>query len=161
MKQPRHGILSTTPKVTARQSSIHVTAITVPLQPTASIQDSLEEVSGQVSEQVSEYNSQWPNLIRDDGDKFIANVFVFGAFADKNSGIVYHDLTGSFPFMLLDGSICFFVLYHYELNCILASPIAGWMTRLSLLRMKRGSRSWSQQELSQNLTLWIIKQRNT
>ncbi len=81
--------------------------------------------SGQVSEQVSEYNSQWPNLIRDNGDKSIANVFVFGAFADKNSTILYHDLTGSFPFMLLDGSICFFVLYHYELNCILASPIVG------------------------------------
>jgi hypothetical protein len=52
-------------------------------------------------------------------------VFAFGAFVDKNSGIVYHDLTGSFPFMLLDGSICFFVLYHYKLNCILAPPIAG------------------------------------
>jgi len=52
-------------------------------------------------------------------------VFVFGAFADKNNGIVYHDLTGSFPFMSLDGSICFFILYHYELNSILATPIAG------------------------------------
>jgi hypothetical protein len=125
MKQPRHGIHSTTPKATARQSSIHVPTITVPLQPTASIQDGSEQVSGQVSEQVSEYNSQRPNLIREDGDKSIANVFVFGAFADKNSGIIYHDLTGSFPFMLLGGSICFFVLYHYKLNCILASPIAG------------------------------------
>ncbi len=55
----------------------------------------------------------------------MSNVFVFGAFANKNSGFVYHDLTGSFPFMLLDGSVCFFVLYHCELNCILASPIAG------------------------------------
>jgi hypothetical protein len=82
-------------------------------------------VSGQVSEQVSEYNSQQPNPIRDDGDKFIANVFVLGAFADKNCGIVYHDLTESFPFMSLDGSICFFVMYHYESNCILASPIVG------------------------------------
>ncbi len=44
---------------------------------------------------------------------------------DKNSGIVYHDLTGSFPFMLLDKGLCLFVLYHYKLNCILASPIAG------------------------------------
>ncbi len=125
MKQPRHGIHSTTPKVAARQSSIHVPAITVPLQPTASIQDGLEQVSGQFSEQGSEYNSQWPNLLRDDGDESIANVFMFGAFADKNSGIVYHDLTGSFPFMLLDGSICFFVMYHYKSNCILASPIVG------------------------------------
>jgi hypothetical protein len=126
MKQLRHGIHSTTPKATTRQSSIYVPAITVPLQPTASIRDGLEQVSGQVSEQVTEYNSQRPNLIRDDGDKSIANVFVFGVFADKNSGIIYHDLTGSFPFMSLDGSICFFIMYHNESNCILASPIAGF-----------------------------------
>jgi hypothetical protein len=125
MKQPRHGICSTTPKATARQSSIHVPAITVPLQPTASIRDGLEQVSGQVSEQVSEYKSQRPNLKRDDGDESIAHVFVFRAFADKNSRIIYHDLTGPFPFMSLDGSACFFVMYHYKLNCILASPIVG------------------------------------
>jgi hypothetical protein len=27
--------------------------------------------------------------------------------------------------MSLDGSVCFFILYHYKSNCILASPIAG------------------------------------
>ena len=27
--------------------------------------------------------------------------------------------------MSLDGSVCFFVLYHYESNCFLAMPIAG------------------------------------
>jgi hypothetical protein len=85
MKWPGHGIRSITPKATARQSSIHVPAITVPLQPAASIQDGSEQVSGQVSEQVSEYNSQRPNLIGDDGDKSIANVFVFGAFVDKTA----------------------------------------------------------------------------
>ncbi len=82
-------------------------------------------MSGHVSEQVSEYNSQRPNLIRDNGDEAITNVFVFGALADKNSSIIYHDLTGSFPFMLLEGSVCFLVMYHYKLNSILASPIAG------------------------------------
>ena len=51
--------------------------------------------------------------------------FVFGAYADKYNGIMYHDLTGSFPFMSLDGSVCFFILYHYESNSILATPIAG------------------------------------
>ncbi len=40
-----------------------------------------------------------PNLIGDNDDESIANVFCFGAFTNKNSGIVYHDLTGSFPFM--------------------------------------------------------------
>jgi hypothetical protein len=66
-----------------------------------------------------------PNVIADDGDESIANIFCFGAFAIKNSGIVYHDLTGLFPFMSFDGSVCFFVLYHYESNAILAIPIAG------------------------------------
>jgi hypothetical protein len=64
------------------------------------------------------------NLIADkESTRSIANVFAYGAFADKRSGVVYHDLTGSFPFMLLDGSVCFFVLYHYESNSILAEPI--------------------------------------
>jgi hypothetical protein len=61
----------------------------------------------------------------DDDDATIANIFCFGAFADKTSGTFYNDLTGSFPFVLLEGSSCFFVLYHYESNCILASPIKG------------------------------------
>jgi hypothetical protein len=52
-------------------------------------------------------------------------VFCFGAFAKKNSNIMYHDLTGSFPFMLYNGSVCFFILYHYESNAILGTPIAG------------------------------------
>jgi hypothetical protein len=66
-----------------------------------------------------------PNVITDDGDESIANIFCFGAFADNTSGIVYHDLTGSFPFMSFDGSVCFFVLYHYKSNAILATPITG------------------------------------
>jgi hypothetical protein len=66
-----------------------------------------------------------PNVIADDGNESIANIFCFGAFANKNRGILYHDLTGLFPFMSFDGSICFFVLYNYESNAILATPIAG------------------------------------
>ncbi len=58
----------------------------------------------------------------DDKDKSIANIFCFGAFADRNSGIDYQDLTGLFPFMSFDGSV-FFVLYRYESNAILAKPI--------------------------------------
>jgi hypothetical protein len=66
-----------------------------------------------------------PHVVADEGDESIANIFCFGAFADKNSGIVYHDLIGSFPFMSFNGSVCFFVLYHNESNTILATPIAG------------------------------------
>jgi hypothetical protein len=66
-----------------------------------------------------------PTLIGSDGNESIANIFCFGTFADKNSGIVYHDLTGPFSFMSYDGSVCFFILYHYESNSILATPISG------------------------------------
>ncbi len=66
-----------------------------------------------------------PNLIMMDEDNVtIATIFCFGAFADKTSGIIYHDLTGLFPFISRDSSVCFFILYHYELNCILATPIS-------------------------------------
>jgi hypothetical protein len=75
---------------------------------------------------VQEDSVQQPNLIRmDNDDAIISNIFCFGAFANTTSGIVYNNLTGSFPFMLLEGSVCFFVLYHYESNCILASLIKG------------------------------------
>jgi hypothetical protein len=30
------------------------------------------------------------------------------AYTDKVSVVVYNDLTGNFPFMLIDGSVCFF-----------------------------------------------------
>ncbi len=60
-----------------------------------------------------------------DDKESIVNVFCFGAFADKNNGVVYNHLTGSFPFILLDGSFCFLVVYHYEANAILAKPISA------------------------------------
>jgi hypothetical protein len=57
--------------------------------------------------------------------KLIANIFCFVAFANKNSGIVYHNLTRSFPFVSFNSSVCFFVIYHYESNTILIIPILG------------------------------------
>jgi hypothetical protein len=84
------------------------------------------------------------NLIPD--NKLIANVFCFGAFADKINGVVYNDLTGSFPFMSIDGSVCFFVLYHYETNAILVKPIANVD---NLKHIKRYSRHWKQRDTHQ------------
>jgi hypothetical protein len=75
----------------------------------------------------------------DDSEGSIANVFVFGAFADKNNDFVYHDLTGSFPFMSLDGSVCFFILYHYQSNSILATPIVGLDDKSIFEAYKQGS----------------------
>jgi hypothetical protein len=51
--------------------------------------------------------------------------FVLEHLQTKNSGIVFHNLTGNFPFMSYDGSVCFFILYHYESNAILGTAIAG------------------------------------
>ena len=66
-----------------------------------------------------------PTLISENDNHSIANIFCFGAFADRHSSVVYHNLTGLFPFMSFGGSVCFFALYHYESNTILATPIAG------------------------------------
>ena len=38
---------------------------------------------------------------------------------------MYNDLTGNFPFMSNDGSVCFFVMYHYKMNAILVKAIAN------------------------------------
>ena len=58
-------------------------------------------------------------------DEKIANVLCFGAFANKNTDIVYNDMTRNFLFMSLDGSVCYLILYHYKTNSISATPIAS------------------------------------
>ncbi len=54
------------------------------------------------------------------------NVSCVAAFADKQTGILYNDLTGTFPFISLDGNVCFLIIYHYKTNTILALPNAGF-----------------------------------
>ena len=46
-------------------------------------------------------------------------------YIPDDSGVVYNDLTGKFPFMSIDGSVCFFVLYHNKTNAILVKPIVN------------------------------------
>ncbi len=100
MKQPCHSIQST---------RHHTAPVAQPLPPVLPHFDNIPVYPGPA------YGTQpWPNVIADDAGKSIANIFCFGAFADRNSGIVYQDLTGLFPFMSFNGSVCFFVLYHYE-----------------------------------------------
>ncbi len=52
--------------------------------------------------------------------------FFAAAFANKQTGTLYNDLTRAFPFMSLEGNICFLIEYHYETNAILALPIKGF-----------------------------------
>ncbi len=115
MKRPRQGIRSTRPKINKKA------AVDSPPGPVA---QPLPPVLPLFDNEPLQHLTQ-PTVIVDDDDASGANIFCFGAFADRTSGIVYHDLTGSFPFMSYDGSVCFFVLYHYESNAILATPIAG------------------------------------
>jgi hypothetical protein len=65
------------------------------------------------------------HLIQELDNNSIANLFCFRVFVDKLSGVVDNKCTGGFPYMSLDGNICFFVVYHYKANTILITPIAG------------------------------------
>ncbi len=50
-------------------------------------------------------------------------MFFLGTFVDKISGVIYNNLTGNFPFMSINGSVYFFVMYHYKTNAILVKAI--------------------------------------
>jgi hypothetical protein len=121
MKCPCHGIWITIPRAQNTPTPI------VPVIMFPAIPQSIHNKETTVpNKPLQIHNENGPHQIRnEDGDESIANVFGFGAFADKNSGIVYHNLTGLFPFMSLVGSVCFFVMYHYESNCILTKPSTG------------------------------------
>jgi hypothetical protein len=115
MKQPRKGIHSTTPKPPCIGLSIPIPDAIMP---------GLIEPPQYNNNDISDVNPPY-HVVNNIDDPSIANVFCFGAFSDKISGVVYNDRTGEFPFMPLDGNVCFFVMYHYKTNAILATPIPG------------------------------------
>ena len=82
----------------------------------------------------------------------------FSAFADKNTGVVYNDCTGNFPFMLLDGNVCFFVVYHYEPNAIFATPILGLDSDSILAAYKKNFEYLVSKGYNQKSTSWTIRQ---
>jgi hypothetical protein len=65
------------------------------------------------------------NVIESDDDSN-RNVCVFVAFADKQDGTLYSNLTGTFPFMSVEGNVCFLIVYHYKTNAIMAVPIPNF-----------------------------------
>jgi hypothetical protein len=62
----------------------------------------------------------------EDNDSSVGNIFCFGAFADKRTGVPYNYLTLPLPYMSLEGNVCFLIVYHYKSNAILALPISGF-----------------------------------
>jgi hypothetical protein len=58
-----------------------------------------------------------------------ANIFCFAAFADKHTGVLYSDLTGTFLFMSIKENVCFLIIYHYKTNAILALPITNFSNK--------------------------------
>jgi hypothetical protein len=114
MKQPHHSIQST---------HHHPAPMAQPSPPVLPLFDNIPVYPGPA------YGTRpGPNVIVDDNDKSIANIFCFGTFADKNSGVIYHDLTGLFPFMSFDRSVIF--LYSTTMNPMpsMQSPSSGWTT---------------------------------
>jgi hypothetical protein len=96
MKHPQHGIQSTTPKAGAVPAP-NVPVITFPKASAPSVHS--DDTSVYIEQRPMNGATEPHIIISDDNEESIANIFAFGAFADKNNGIVYHDLTGSFPFM--------------------------------------------------------------
>jgi hypothetical protein len=115
MKRPRHGKQSTRTK-----NPMAPIVVPIPVIPPMLLPLDVNIVHGDYIPMIP-----GPALINDNTDEFIAIFFCFGTFANQQSGVVYNNFMGNFPFMSYDGSICFLVVYHYESNAILALPILG------------------------------------
>jgi hypothetical protein len=121
MKQPCMGIRST------RQNEIHANVIPpVPDNPCDSDSISIDHSS---ESPIPPCPSN-ANIIKTDDVSSEANIFCFAAFANKQTGMLYNDLTGAFWFMSLKGNVCFLVVYHYKTNPILALPIKGFSNNI-------------------------------
>ncbi len=130
MKHPRKGLRSTTKKTPKSNTLITPQSIHSDRQdgrPDAAQVNAYESeiVNNKSSTEYEPQGREYPNIIPEVEDESIANVFCFVVFADKMTGVEYNDCTGNFPFMSLDGNVCFLVMYHYKTNAIFAVPIPG------------------------------------
>jgi hypothetical protein len=123
MKRPHQGIRSTTEP----QPRSPPTKKQGPTVQVAQIEDEdswMENISEPSFHE--DPRDHGPSAIVEDDDSSVGNIFCFAAFADKHTGVLYNDLTGSFPYMSLEGNVCFLIVYHYESNAILGLPISGF-----------------------------------
>jgi hypothetical protein len=123
MKRPHQGIRSTTAQQ-PRAPPYGRQGPTVQAAPIAD-DDSWMEVISEPAAHKGQFN-QGPSVIVEDDDSSVGNMFCFATFADKQTGVLYNDLTGSFPYMSLEGNVCYLIVYHYESNAILGLPISGF-----------------------------------
>jgi hypothetical protein len=126
MKRPRQGVCSTSQVPPVPFPSVVWSRI-VPdeLHPIAHTHVHVMDNNDKDSEDNIPIHVPHINIIGSDDDSN-GNVFVFVAFANKRNGTLYSDLTGTFPFISLEGNVCFLVVYHYETNAIMAVPIANF-----------------------------------
>ncbi len=141
MKHPRKGICSTTPK----QPRIHVPASV----PDPGMPDLIEPHDPHADDDLSPTAQQY-HIFYNDDDQSIANVFCFGAFADKISGVVYNDCTGEFPYMSLDGNVCFLSCTTTKQTPSLRLQSQGWILLASWRRTRRTSNTWNPRVISQS-----------
>jgi hypothetical protein len=159
LKRPCHGIQSTTTKTKAAPPLHVINDAPIVLIPPPLLVAS-NDTGGDRIEPPLEHQ-QGPNeIINDDGDNSVANIFAFGAFANEHSSIVHHNRTGLFPFVSLDSSMCFFVLYHYKLKGIIADPIKGLEDKLYSRHTKISLISSPSRVSRLSSTSWTIKALN-
>jgi hypothetical protein len=123
MKRPHQGIRSTTahrphPPPSGRQGP------TVHAAPIADDDSWIDNIF-EPPVQARPFN-HGPAVLVEDDNSSVGNIFCFAAFADKRTGLLYNDLTGSFPYMSLEGNVCYLIVYNYESNAILGLPISGF-----------------------------------
>jgi hypothetical protein len=103
MKRPRQGIRST------RHHTIAPLSVAPPIAIIGN-NTMLDDFDYELNHQHMTHTGV--NVIANDDSPTDANLFCFAAFADKHTGTVYNDLTGLFPFLSLEGNICFLMVYH-------------------------------------------------
>jgi hypothetical protein len=122
MECPRQGVRSTRhppqdgiPPIPQVLPSIDNSTISINNKIDDDLEDSMPFIQPSTNANVIESNNN-----------STANVVIFAAFADKRTGILYSDLTGTLLFMYLKENVCFLVVCHYGPNAILALPITNF-----------------------------------
>ena len=147
MKRPKKGIRSTNKKAKTKGDDVQPAPVPVPQVAPPLLPQYNEELRPYPG---PEYDARLEgvNIILE--DKSIANVFCFGAFTDKISGVVYNDLTGNFP------PSCRSMAVSASLFCTIMSLTQYWSKPLPMLttiafmrRTRRYLNCWKQKDTSQ------------